>query len=112
MPNFDPSRLNRLERDAWANFREKAGAAGAESMFNLMVQWVGILLSDGKTIAEIREKVVGTFYDNVALMRRGQSVRYETIALAKAMVEQAIDEFCRKKPSPASALEVIEIDQE
>ena len=90
MFEFDPLLLNRFERQAWDSFRDKAGAAGAASMFNLMVAWVVKLLQDGKTDSEVREKVVGTFYDNVSLMHRGQTMRNETIALAKAMVEQAL----------------------
>jgi hypothetical protein len=108
--DFDPLRLNRLERDAWANFCERAGADCAHSMFGLMAQWVGKLLNDGKTNAEVRETVVGTFYDNVPLMLRGQAIRNETITVATAMVAQAIDGLRPIEPSPADVLRVEKAD--
>jgi hypothetical protein len=108
--DFDPLQLNRRERDAWAGFCERAGDECAHAMFGLMAKWVGKLLNDGKTSAEVRDKVVGTFYDNVPLMLRGQVIRNETIIVATAMVEQAIDGLRRIEASPADVLRVKEGD--
>ena len=100
---FNPIRLNRPESDAWANFCAKAGDSGAAAIFDLMVHWVAKLLRDGKTDAEVREKLIGMFYDNVTLMNRGQATRNETIILAKAMVEQAIEAAASLGPSLANS---------
>jgi hypothetical protein len=101
---FDSLHLNSPERDAWARFVAKAGASGAAAVFDLMAHWVLKLLRDGKTPSQIEEKVVGTFYDSVTLMNRGEVMRSETITLAKAMVEQAIDAAVRTNRAEAEAL--------
>jgi hypothetical protein len=96
---FDPTGLTGAEREAWINFIDKAGAPGAAAIFDFMVHWVVKLAHDGKTASQVREKVVGTFYDNVTLMKRGQIMRNETIMLAKAMVEQALTGAAVGQPS-------------
>ena len=86
---------------------KKAGAAGAATMVDLMGQWVAKLASDGKTTSEIRDKVIGTFYDNVTLMQGSKATRNETIALANAMVAQAVDALSGMKLVRADALHAV-----
>ncbi len=112
MLEFDPRQLNRPERDAWTEFSELAGPEGAAAMFTIMVQWVATLSRQGKSPGEVREKVIGTFYDNVTLMNRGQVMRYRTIGLAKAMVEQALEALAHQDAVEADASAPLRIQGE
>ena len=97
MLKFDPNRLNLLERDAWMAEHTQFGEQGTDELFSFIVQWAVVLVGEGQTIAEIRETVIGTFYDDMGLIRQGQKARNRTIMLAKAMVEQAIEALCPRR---------------
>lgn len=88
---FDPIRLNEGELRAWANVVAAHGHRRVVALFDQIVECVRMLADEGKTPAEINEVIVGYFYDNMSLMKRGQAIRDRTILLARAMVEQAID---------------------
>jgi hypothetical protein len=94
LPTFDPNRLNRFEQYAWVAVRAQCGPRGIEELFDSIVSWSAKLTGKGSSAAKIREIIIGSFYDDVVLMRLGQSIRNRTITLAKVMVEQAIEALC------------------
>jgi hypothetical protein len=93
LPKFDPSRLDPLEKRAWAAVVDGCGHGCVEEMFACIAYCAVKRIDEGWTTAEICDNVIGSFYDHVPLMRLGQTPRNQTIILAKAIVKQAIDDF-------------------
>jgi hypothetical protein len=94
MIDFDLTQLTRREKRALAAVRDGCGRRCVAEMFDTIVFCAAIGFRNGKTATEIREAIIGSFYDDVPLMRFGQAARNETLILAKVMVEQAIKVLC------------------
>jgi hypothetical protein len=95
LPSFDATRLSPLEKCVLAAVLTRCGRRGVEELFDNIVCWVVELVAEGNTAAKVRETVVGSFCDDALLMRLDQSIRNQTLILAKALVSQAIEALCR-----------------
>ena len=91
MPEFDPSGLSVSERIAWLERLKRDGAAGVTALFATIVRGVRILRAEGRAPVEITATILGEYYD-IEESKISQSVlRSQAIALARAMVRQALD---------------------
>jgi hypothetical protein len=91
MPEFDANRLSGPERAAWLERLERDGRADVDSMFATVIWWVGMLRDEGKGPTEITERIGGEYHDAELKVMPGPTIRYQTIALTRAMVRQALE---------------------
>ena len=63
-------------------------------VFELVVRRVVELVDEGRTAAEIRNRIPGSFFDEKLLTHIDRTFRAQAATLLNAMVEQAINALC------------------
>ena len=72
------------------------GSADLANLFSTVVSWVSMLRDEGLEPSEITDQIVGTYRDMEHFVMLGPTISNQTVALANAMVRQAVELWTRK----------------